>query len=919
MRKSTNLSFTGLKLSILSLTIGSLFAPPCVSQTLSIPNNALDVTVTETEIDSKGTDHFTIAGAANSNKDFKSVTIDRITVKGKVPDGNKYDYDDDGDIGFGTVDDVYQNDKTKSIFGISAEPLAKIRSGDIKISNVDIQLDFKSIEKGFLSSMISIYNGSLEVDGNINIQNINTHNSKNGSNEKILTGIDIHFQEIKNQKNKNPDSAVFKSGDIFIGSLYGTSTTGITILLDEIIPFKFSTGEINIINISGTDNAIGMDIRRGKGTAPVFDKPVSISDIYISKNISDQILEKIYEDSTSANDFADRLYQCGHFTYGLVADDAEFNQGLIIKNIARKDKPEDPTVVGDLMTAAIHANERTDQSKNGIVIRGDQNIINVIEGDIRYIKLAKVTADFANSSSYLKGGVNPVKPYNFEGSNVSLTFRNDAHWEVIKNSRLNRLTMDKGILKTTINKADNGLSINQVTVSDEVKGNYNLVLNVNHVNGTLDGARTDIADHWILSQANGSLQLNGFKVVESLGAAQPSSFDVVFIPEGQEINSDGSKSSNGQGKWYLVPVNPPSEGGGETENPPVDGNHPTNPDKPPVVDGDKPTNPDKPPVTEEVDQVLSLGSSITQALGMLSETEDLRMRMGDVRHGDTDGLWVRTYSRKDSARGSFGNGFEQDVHGFHIGADHVIRTNNNASWLLGGAFHYGKSDIEGAAEAGGGDADIDQYTFKAYATYMKDNGAFADIVLHTGYYDTTLTGKDNTGLGNFKADYSNWGYGISGEVGHRIDLSSFANSWYIEPTAQLTWFHAEGKNFKTSTGLEINQGDADFITGRLGAAVGKVFALGTTNDPMSSYFSVAMKGGMLYQFDGDQTITAHGTDGATVVCADTMDMKGARAYYGITADWNIDDTWRVYGQISREDGSGYTKDYDASIGVRYAF
>ena len=35
---------------------------------------------------------------------------------------------------------------------------------------------------------------------------------------------------------------------------------------------------------------------------------------------------------------------------------------------------------------------------------------------------------------------------------------------------------------------------------------------------------------------------------------------------------------------------------------------------------------------------------------MLS-TEDLRMRMGDIRNGDTDGLWVRTYARKDSASG----------------------------------------------------------------------------------------------------------------------------------------------------------------------------------------------------------------------------------------------------------------------------
>lgn len=256
--------------------------------------------------------------------------------------------------------------------------------------------------------------------------------------------------------------------------------------------------------------------------------------------------------------------------------------------------------------------------------------------------------------------------------------------------------------------------------------------------------------------------------------------------------------------------------------------------------------------------------------------------------------------------------------GIHLGADHVVKAGNDASWLFGGAFHYGQSDMDGTADAAGGSADVDQYTFKAYATYMKDNGAFVDLVLHAGYYDTELTGLANNKIAGFKADYSNWGYGISAEAGHRFEFGETASAWYVEPTAQLTWFHAEGKDFTTSTGLAVSQGDADFITGRLGAAMGKTFALGTDSDPLASYFSVGLKGGMLYQFDGDQTITAHGTDGATVHC-DAMDLKGARAYYGLTADWKIDDAWRVYGQISREEGSGYTKDYDASIGVRYAF
>ena len=71
---------------------------------------------------------------------------------------------------------------------------------------------------------------------------------------------------------------------------------------------------------------------------------------------------------------------------------------------------------------------------------------------------------------------------------------------------------------------------------------------------------------------------------------------------------------------------------------------------------------------------------------------------------------------------------------------------------------------------------------------------------------------------------------------------------------------------------------------------------------------------MLYQFDGDQTIRVSGTDGSSLKMQ-ALSMNGARAYYGGTVDWRIDDSWRMYGQLSREEGSGYTKDYDVSIAL----
>lgn len=534
---------------------------------------------------------------------------------------------------------------------------------------------------------------------------------------------------------------------------------------------------------------------------------------------------------------------------------------------------------------------------NGIVIDGADGIVNVVEGDLvtqmhvddttHEVTVGKINAAFRGADSHFKGATDlSYRDGDAEGQ-IDLAFK-DSRWDVTKSSNLTSLSVDNSTLAVSLNLSEkDSPDTTQIDVKGEASGTFNLALTTTGVLGE-DFVRSQ---DWILQQDSGNLTVG--EVLDPVGAALD--YSVRFFEDGAPEEAEGSTTSNGQkGQWYVV-VN----------------KDPTDPDNPG-------TDPEEPPISGEVEQVLALGASVNQGLGMLSETEDLRMRMGDIRNGDTDGLWVRTYARKDSAHGSFGNGFEQDTYGIHLGADHVVKAGKDASWLIGGAFHYGQSDMDGTADAAGGSADVDQYTFKVYATYMKDNGAFVDLVLHTGYYDTELTGLANNKMAGFKADYSNWGYGVSAEVGHRFEFGESASAWYVEPTAQLTWFHAEGKDFTTSTGLAVSQGDADFITGRLGAAMGKTFALGTDSAPLASYLSVGLKGGMLYQFDGDQTITAHGTDGATVHC-DAMDLKGARAYYGLTADWKIDDAWRVYGQISREEGSGYTKDYDASIGVRYAF
>lgn len=735
-------------------------------------------------------------------------------------------------------------------------------SSNVKSDNVDI-VEVES-DTGFLAIAIDLPDSALNV-GNVNIENLK---AKNGSYLTYSAGI-------------SSSGSVTATNGIRISNLEANTDDLFAVYAEGLTEedteqtylSSLQTETLIIKNVKSLEkNAAGILSDLGKFNI----KSIAIDGVSAKVDAAGVVLSNISQDSDFGHIKIINIIG-GASSSGLQADNLTLSNGLEISNITSESGN-----AAAIVAMPVHEDDP------GLVVNATPGIANVIEGDLLTLSdstdqtKGKLTASFDGQASSLTGATFTQMDETSDQGTINLAFKNKAKWTVTENSTLTSLNMDKGVLSVDINLTDGAQDgTTQVDVQGEAKGTFDVALNIT---GQAEADFTKSED-WFLQQTSGVLTV-GDVTYQNGGAL---AYSVAFFEDGAALDAEGSSTSTGnKGQWHVV------------------------------LAPEDPGEPDVPPVTPEVEQVLALGASVNQGLGMLSETEDLRMRMGDIRNGDTDGLWVRTYARKDSAHGSFGNGFEQDTYGIHLGADHVEKAGNDASWLIGGAFHYGQSDMDGAADAAGGSADVDQYTFKTYATYMKDNGAFVDLVLHAGYYDTELTGLANNKMAGFKADYSNWGYGVSAEVGHRFEFGESASAWYVEPTAQLTWFHAEGKDFTTSTGLAVSQGDADFITGRLGAAMGKTFALGTDSAPLASYLSVGLKGGMLYQFDGDQTITAHGTDGATVHC-DAMDLKGARAYYGLTADWKIDDAWRVYGQISREEGSGYTKDYDASIGVRYAF
>jgi outer membrane autotransporter protein len=441
----------------------------------------------------------------------------------------------------------------------------------------------------------------------------------------------------------------------------------------------------------------------------------------------------------------------------------------------------------------------------------------------------------------------------------------------------------------------------QLIVKGSAKGNYSAAINFVNSSVPIDPSKK-YSENWLIHQGLGSdmtvTNLAGGNTF--YGSGMLTVWSLVFVPAGMQgqldddaIRGQLTNVGSGEGYWHLVRTDEPV--------PPV---------TPPVT----------PPLPPEVNDNMTIGTSAGQALAYLADLEDLRTRLGEVRYGSQDGAWVKAFSKKDTVKTSF----KQDAYGINLGADVLVNCSEESAWLLGGAFRYGKAEQDGL----GNDSvtgQLEEYSFKAYAAWMKDNGAYADFVAQTGRYEQELNGADNTGLGTSRANFSTYGYGLSAEVGHMLTIDDpvddrrWYNHWFIEPQLQLAYFHVQGQDYKTSTGLAVSQGNADFLTGRAGLVLGKKFNYGTIDDLDRRYFQIALLGGVKHEFlGGDQTISYTGVDGAKASVR-AGDIDGTRFYYGVNCDWQVTDNFRLYAQASREEGDRYTKDYDISIGGKLLF
>ena len=318
------------------------------------------------------------------------------------------------------------------------------------------------------------------------------------------------------------------------------------------------------------------------------------------------------------------------------------------------------------------------------------------------------------------------------------------------------------------------------------------------------------------------------------------------------------------------------------------------------------------------DVVTSLGGIGAQAAIWHAQLDDLRKRLGEVRYGAQDGVWVRTKKQKDSISGTAYRGFEQKWYGWNLGFDNIARQDEDKMWLVGGNLKYAKAS-QTLKNSSVGSGNLESYGMYLYTTYADYEGGYADFVFSLDKYSqemsTTMSDYTRT-----KGDYDSWGWGISAEVGKMFsstqddeDWGPWYNHWWIEPQAQLSYYWTHGKNWSLDNGMQVSQRDGDSLVGRLGVVIGKQFKAGKYKQEVDKRYSqFYIKGGVKHEFLGRQTL---------FVNDEKFDnrLRGTSVYYGAGFDWNFDDQTRAYFQVERESGGKYHKDYEISLGLKWQF
>lgn len=315
-------------------------------------------------------------------------------------------------------------------------------------------------------------------------------------------------------------------------------------------------------------------------------------------------------------------------------------------------------------------------------------------------------------------------------------------------------------------------------------------------------------------------------------------------------------------------------------------------------------------ITGDYETALMKGARAATTSAMLSWRDNAAnvIYRGDLlrAHMEGDGIWAKTYGGKDTYNANAVD-LSNSYWGAQVGFDRMY----DHGWIAGAAIDYQKGSSsynytdDDFGNIGGNTGDNKLYSFGLYASKDLGDGAHLDFAAKAGSVRNEFSVHNGIGT-ELNGTYRNRGYSAAASLAKRIGTDKS----YLEPQAQLTWAHLDGRNFAAVTDggevLDVNQGNYNSLVGRLGLELGKTGRLG----------SVYARFGLAHEFSGDITGSYSAEDGGSKTTS--VETKGTWAEMSLGTTLNIKPNASAYFDVSRSYGADYEHDWKFSGGLRFA-
>ena len=778
------------------------------------------------------------------------------------------------------INGFYGIKQTDGTTNFSANTLnIKSKNNGVNLEDGDFNItDSKNVT---ITSTGTTYNGFSQIAGNTNISanNLNISGGKTGvsllNGNFTVNSNEFHIENVNNTKDEKSGGFYQESGmaQILTNNLtINSSSNGIQMLNGT---NKIKSQTIDIVSTNGKG------IYQKGGEVNISTDILKISGLSFGIHISENGVFKI-NDSKEVNIVSTNDY--GVSTNGTVeicTDNLEIRgsyggiytySGEVKLTAKEKITIANGTIENGKFEKgtgnAIKLGSDSTFSLNKNLDNSDDIIVEII-GDIDTSSKNGFDLDLTNKDSFIDGKIvtGSSSSTNVQ-SNIGLS--NGATWNNTGNSNITNLTLNNGVInnesvKNNIsieNLNGKGGTLNIGTEIDEngkatagkieigkVNDNLNLDINYSNVGTDTELSRDEakeLLEDLLVNKDTSHIQ------IENGNLNGTASLEEGFITEGYEAKFSVDKNGG------------------------------------------------------EIKEIISTGTnSMVEGIRDLAtinlltwrqEMNSLNKRMGELRNSTEEhGVWSRVYTGKIEN----GSKYDNDYQTYQVGYDKKYSVDNGVMFV-GGLVSYTDGETDYALGHG------ENYSVGAgiYATWLNNDGQFADVVLKQSRLHNKFDVTSKNGKLSQSGDYNNWGTSLSGQYGKRFDLN---DKFFLEPSVELTLGRVEDTTYTTSAGVDVHQDTMYSLVGNVGTSVGYKF---------SDKGNVYARAALVKEFQGDID-TEYEKDGALERTSE--DLGDTWAEFGVGVNYRFVENMNVYIDVQKTGEATVDNKWQANLGFRYEF